>query len=209
MAGLSGSLERRPEFNGGLLPVVVQSVDDDAVLMLGWANEQALAATLESGEAHFWSRSRGELWRKGATSGNVMHVAEVALDCDADALLYRVRPAGPACHTGSPTCFARDTGPGRLSLGRLERIVADRATADIADSYTARLLSGGSQPAAAKVTEEATELSAAALHETDERVAEEAADVLYHLLVLLRSRDVPLADVEARLAARHAARAAR
>ncbi len=207
MAGLSLSSDRRPVFDRGLLPVVVQSADDGAVLMLAWANEPALRATLDSGEAHFWSRSRNALWRKGETSGNVMRVEMVAVDCDGDALLYRVRPSGPACHTGDRSCFQDGASSGgRLALAELERIVGSRAAASPDESYTARLLADAPRRPAAKVVEEAGEVAVAALAEDRERVADEAADLVYHLLVLLRSRDVSLADVESRLAERHAER---
>ncbi len=204
MAGLSVVGGRSPDFAAGLLPVVVQSTNDGAVLMLAWANAEALAATLSSGDAHFWSRSRDELWRKGATSGNVLRVVSVALDCDTDALLYSVQESGPACHTGQRSCFDSADARPALGLEALERIIASRAGASMAESYTARLLADAPRTPAAKVVEEAGEVAVAALAEEPDRVAEEAADLLYHLLVLLRSRDVPLAAVQERLAARHA-----
>ncbi|HET6380031.1 MAG TPA: bifunctional phosphoribosyl-AMP cyclohydrolase/phosphoribosyl-ATP diphosphatase HisIE [candidate division Zixibacteria bacterium] len=194
-----------PRFDGGLLPVIVQDAADGTVLMLAWANREALDATLRTGQAHFWSRSRSSLWRKGATSGNVQRVVSVQADCDADVLLYRVQPRGPACHTGSRSCFGEPaTAP--FSLQVLERVIADRASADPERSYTARLLRDGSTAAAAKVTEEAGEVADAALGGGEDRVVEEAADLLYHLLVLLRSRQVPLGRVVEALAERHAAR---
>ncbi|CAN5739233.1 bifunctional phosphoribosyl-AMP cyclohydrolase/phosphoribosyl-ATP diphosphatase HisIE [soil metagenome] len=202
MAGLTVAGGREPDFSRGLLPVVVQSADDKAVLMLAWANEQALDATLRSGDAHFWSRSRDSLWRKGETSGNVLRVHSVALDCDGDSLLYRVQAAGPACHTGRRSCFDAADDHASVGLAELERIVASRVNASPAESYTARLLADGPRMPAAKVVEEAGEVAVAALSEGPDRLAEEAADLLYHLLVLLRSGGVPLADVEARLAAR-------
>jgi phosphoribosyl-AMP cyclohydrolase / phosphoribosyl-ATP pyrophosphohydrolase len=201
VARLTGPSEE-PDFSAGLIPVVVQDAADGTVLMLAWANREALDATLDSGAAHFWSRSRDKLWRKGETSGNVLRVESVATDCDADALLYRVTPAGPACHTGSRSCFGDSASAERLSLPALERIIADRAGASPEESYTARLLAGGPPEPAAKVTEEAGELAVAALAESDERVADEAADLLYHVLVLLHSRGLFLADVERRLAGR-------
>ena len=196
---------RRPEFAAGLLPVVVQDAATDEVLMLAWANAEALAATERSGEAHFWSRSRGELWRKGASSGNVMRVVDLATDCDLDAILYRVHPAGPACHTGARTCFTDvDAGADApFTLARLERVIASRRDADPAGSYTARLLAGGPRRPAEKVTEEAGEVSGAALAGTDDELRGEAADLLYHLLVVLASRGIGLHEVEAVLAERH------
>lgn len=198
MAWLS---DRRPQFGESeLLPVVVQDADSGEVLMLAWANDQALAATERSGEAHFWSRSRDELWRKGATSGNAMHVAELATDCDGDALLYRVHPAGPACHTGARSCF---DGAPAFRLADLERTIQSRRTADPSESYTARLLANGPRRPAEKIVEEAGELAVAALAGTDEEVRHEAADLAYHLLVTLAARGITLREVEDTLAERH------
>jgi phosphoribosyl-AMP cyclohydrolase / phosphoribosyl-ATP pyrophosphohydrolase len=199
MAWLS---ERRPDWSrGDLLPVVVTDATRGDLLMLGWANREAVAATERTGEAHFWSRSRDQLWRKGATSGNTMRVAAMTVDCDADAIAYRVEPAGPACHTGARSCF---DGGDRFDLRALERVIDGRRDADPAQSYTARLLGGGSRRAAEKVTEEAGELSSAALAGTDDEVVAEAADLLYHALVLLASRRIGLAAVEDELSRRHA-----
>lgn len=195
--------DRRPDWTrGDLLPVVVTDADGGALLMLGWANHAALAETERTGEAHFWSRSRDELWRKGATSGHVMEVVSIAVDCDADAVAYRVRLAGPACHTGTRSCFE---GEPRFDLAALGALVRERRDADPASSYTARLLAGGARRPAEKVTEEAGELSTAALVGTDEEVVAEAADLLYHALVLLEARRLGLPAVEAELARRHAA----
>ena len=194
--------ERRPDWSrGDLLPVVVTDDATGDLLMLAWANREAVGATERSGEAHFWSRSRDELWRKGATSGNTMQVVTMAVDCDADAIAYRVDPAGPACHTGARSCFDVEE---RFDVRALERVIADRRGADPTQSYTARLLSGGSRRAAEKVTEEAGELSAAALAGTDDEVVDEAADLLYHALVLLASRRIEVTAVEKELARRHA-----
>jgi len=198
MAWLS---ERRPDWSrADLLPVVVTDASSRNLLMLAWANREALEATERTGEAHFWSRSRGELWRKGATSGHVMRVVEMVVDCDADAIAYRVEPAGPACHTGARSCFE---GPERFNLSALTRVIGGRRTADPETSYTARLLDGGPRRPAEKVTEEAGELSAAALAGTDEEVIAEAADLFYHALVLLEARGQSLSVVEAELARRH------
>jgi phosphoribosyl-ATP pyrophosphohydrolase/phosphoribosyl-AMP cyclohydrolase len=195
--------ERRPDWShGSLLPVVVTDAASGELLMLAWANREAVAASERTGEAHFWSRSRNELWRKGATSGNTMRVTGMTVDCDADAIAYRVEPAGPACHTGERSCF---DGPDRLDLRGLERVVAERRDADPTMSYTARLLATGSRRAAEKVTEEAGELSSAALAGSDDEVVAEAADLLYHALVLLASRGIGLAAVEDELGRRHAA----
>jgi phosphoribosyl-AMP cyclohydrolase / phosphoribosyl-ATP pyrophosphohydrolase len=183
----------------GLVPCVIQDWSTGEVLTLAYMNAEALERTRATGELHLWSRSRGELWRKGATSGNTQAVRALRYDCDADALLALVEPAGPACHTGERTCFYRgDMEPPapHEALPGLERTIADRAAAgDTASSYTAALLAEPPR-AQEKVTEEAEELVRAAREESDERVAEEAADVLYHLAVLLRSRGLGLADAE-------------
>ena len=183
--------------------MVVTDASRGDLLMLAWANREAVEATEQTGDAHFWSRSRNELWRKGATSGNVMRVVEMAVDCDADAIAYRVEPSGPACHTGSRSCF--EGQPARFDLAALGRVIRERRDADPATSYTARLLAGGPRRPAEKVTEEAGELSAAALAGTDDEVIGEAADLLYHALVLLESRGVTLGTVEAELDRRHSA----
>ena len=199
MAWLS---DRRPDWSRGeLLPVVVTDAAAGDLLMLAWANREAVDATEATGEAHFWSRSRGELWRKGATSGHTMAVDAIGVDCDADAIVYRVRPSGPACHTGSRSCF--EDGP-RFDLAALARVIAERRGADAEASYTARLLAGGPRRPAEKVTEEAGELSAAALAGSDAEVIGEAADLLYHALVLLEARGLSLREVEGELARRHA-----
>jgi phosphoribosyl-ATP pyrophosphohydrolase/phosphoribosyl-AMP cyclohydrolase len=182
----------------GLVPVVVQDWHTGEVLTLAYANAEAVAATRRTGELHLWSRSRGELWHKGATSGNVQRVRALRLDCDGDALLALVEPAGPACHTGERTCFhSGDLEPPapHEALPALERTLADRAAQRPAGSYTAELLADPPR-IGAKVREEAEEVARAAREEADERVDEEAADVLYHLAVLLRSRGRALADAE-------------
>lgn len=194
--------DRRPQMSERLLPVIVQDADDGTVLMLAWANEEALAATERSGEAHFWSRSREQLWRKGETSGNVMRMVDLATDCDGDAILYRVRPAGPACHEGTRTCFGEIDAPGVLS--ELATLIGRRRGAGPESSYTARLLAGGPRRPAEKVVEEAGETAGAALAGTDDELAAETADLLYHLLVLLASREVSLERALAVLRTRRA-----
>jgi phosphoribosyl-AMP cyclohydrolase / phosphoribosyl-ATP pyrophosphohydrolase len=179
----------------GLLPCVVQDWRTGEVLTVAYMNEEALSRTRETGETWFWSRSRQELWHKGETSGNVQHVRELRWDCDADTLLALVEPAGPACHTGERSCFFQgETDPApHEALAALERVVADRRANPSEGSYTAQLLAD--PPLIGdKVQEEAEEVARAAREESDERVAEEAADVLYHLTVLLASRDLSLAD---------------
>jgi phosphoribosyl-ATP pyrophosphohydrolase/phosphoribosyl-AMP cyclohydrolase len=181
----------------GLVPCVVQDWRTGEVLTLAYMNREALERTNETGETWFWSRSRGELWHKGATSGNVQAVKALRYDCDADALLALVEPTGPACHTGERTCFHNGdvvaTAP-HEALPALERTVAQRrAAADIASSYTARLLADP-PVAGEKVREEAEEVARAVREESDERVREEAADVLYHLDVLLAARGLSMTD---------------
>ena len=180
----------------GLVPCVMQDAGTGEVLTLAYMNEEALARTRETGEMHFWSRSRGELWRKGATSGNTMRLRALRYDCDEDALVALVDPSGPACHTGERTCFHRgDISPvAGEALPTLERTIAERRTGgDTERSYTAGLLADPSR-IYEKVREEAEEVTRAAAGESDERVAEEAADVLYHLSVLMASRDMSLTE---------------
>jgi phosphoribosyl-AMP cyclohydrolase / phosphoribosyl-ATP pyrophosphohydrolase len=177
---------------GALRAAIVQDAGSRRVLMLAWMDDEALRRTRESGEAWFWSRSREEYWHKGATSGNTMAVEELRDDCDGDALLVRVRPNGPACHTGSLSCFAP----------ALWRTISDRAATRPEGSYTAKLLDEGVGACAQKVGEEAVELVRAALSQSDERVVEESADLVYHLYTLLASRGVDIAAVEDELARR-------
>jgi phosphoribosyl-AMP cyclohydrolase / phosphoribosyl-ATP pyrophosphohydrolase len=182
----------------GLVPVVVQDWRTGEVLTLAYANAEAVERTRATGELHLWSRSRGELWHKGATSGNVQRVRALRLDCDGDALLALVEPAGPACHTGERTCFhSGDLEPPapHEALPGLERTLVARARERPDGSYTAELLDDPPR-IGAKVREEAEEVARAARDETDRRVDEEAADVLYHLAVLLHSRGRTLADAE-------------
>jgi phosphoribosyl-AMP cyclohydrolase / phosphoribosyl-ATP pyrophosphohydrolase len=188
----------------GLVPCVIQDWRSGEVLTVAYMNAEALAATRRTGELHLWSRSRGELWHKGATSGNTQAVKAIRYDCDGDALLALVEPAGPACHTGERTCFHRGEleppAPHEVLPG-LERTIGDRATTPSEGSYTARLLADPPF-VGEKVREEAEEVARAAREEPDDRVAEEAADVLYHLAVLLRARGLALADAEEVLRAR-------
>ena len=182
----------------GLVPCVVQDWNTGEVLTVAYMNADALARTRKTGKMHFFSRSRGELWHKGETSGNTQALRAIRYDCDADTLLALVEPAGPACHTGERTCFYRgelEPAAPHEALGALERVLAQRARDRPAGSYTVELLSDPPR-IGEKVREEAAEVARAAAGESDERVAEEAADVLYHLAVLLRSRGRTLADAE-------------
>jgi phosphoribosyl-ATP pyrophosphohydrolase/phosphoribosyl-AMP cyclohydrolase len=191
----------------GLIPVVVQDAASGDVLMVAYANREALDRTAQTGLAHFWSRSRAALWRKGETSGNQMRVREVRADCDRDALLMVVDPAGPACHTGTRTCFGDDTPTAAGILEELGRVIGSRAAASPDSSYTARLLAKGPDHVLKKIGEEATEVVLAAKSESDERLAEEAADLLYHLMVAMAQRRVPFARaLEVLRARRRAAR---
>jgi phosphoribosyl-AMP cyclohydrolase / phosphoribosyl-ATP pyrophosphohydrolase len=194
----------------GLVPVVTQESRSGDVLMLAYANQDALERTLVTGLAHYFSRSRGALWQKGESSTHVQRVVEVRLDCDGDAVLYRVEQSGPACHTGFHTCFSTvlnaaagqqigerlaEEDPGGHTLTRLAATIAQRAASRPAGSYTAQLLAQGVGKASQKVGEEAVEVVVAANSETEARLASETADLLYHLLVLLHARGVPLDDV--------------
>jgi phosphoribosyl-ATP pyrophosphohydrolase/phosphoribosyl-AMP cyclohydrolase len=182
----------------GLVPVVIQDWRTGEVLTLAYANEEALARTRETGELHLWSRSRDELWHKGATSGNTQKVRALRVDCDGDAVLALVEPNGPACHTGERTCFHNgelEPPAPHEALPALERTLAQRAAERPEGSYTVELLDDPPR-IGAKVREEAEEVARAAREEPDERVDEEAADVLYHLTVLLHARGRALGDAE-------------
>ena len=199
----------------GLLPVVAQDHLTGEIRMVAYANARAVELTLETGRATFWSRSRGELWEKGATSGNGMKVNAVLVDCDEDCLVYLVTPSGPSCHTGNTSCFFRQARlvsgkveasdepvPAPTLLGRLETVLESRRSATAAASYTKSLYEGGPPRIGAKLTEEAGELAQAVAQEPDERVVSEAADVLFHVMVALRSRGIGFDHVLAELARR-------
>ena len=179
----------------GLIPVIVQDRTSGDILMVAYANEEAVAKTAETGIAHFWSRSRGKLWMKGETSGNVLNVVEARTDCDRDVVVLAAEPSGPACHTGLRTCFGDEATTSAGILAEIERVIADRMAAPPEMSYTARLLAKGLDGTLKKIGEEATELVIAAKSESVERVAEESADLIYHLMVVLAQRQVPMAAV--------------
>jgi phosphoribosyl-ATP pyrophosphohydrolase/phosphoribosyl-AMP cyclohydrolase len=209
----------------GLVPSVVQDAADGRVLMVAYVDAEALAATLATGDVHFHSRSRDVLWRKGETSGNVLRLVDISIDCDGDALLFQVNPTGPTCHRNTRSCFdpadavvVAGSAPSTQNFGWLETLWATidaRASADPVSSYTARLLAGGVDAPGRKVTEEATEVLMAAKDDavaapeardaTRDALTGEVADLLYHTLVLLRERDLPPAAVIARLRERHKA----
>jgi phosphoribosyl-ATP pyrophosphohydrolase/phosphoribosyl-AMP cyclohydrolase len=188
----------------GLLPVVAQDRSSGDVLMVAWANAEALRLTAETGEAHFWSRTRQRLWKKGETSGHVLRVRAARADCDRDTLLLIVDPEGPACHTGTRTCFGEGTLTRAGVLAELQRVIAERAAARPEGSYTSRLLAKGLDASLKKIGEEATEVVLAAKGESDERLAEESADLLFHLLVALHQRGLGPGDALDVLARRRA-----
>ena len=191
----------------GLAPVVAQDAASGEVLMLAWANAEALRLTAETGRAHYWSRSRGELWKKGETSGNAQEIVDVRLDCDGDAVLYRVRQSGPACHTGERSCFFRSIDGDALAeapdarhvLTRIEEIIAARDAERPEGSYTTYLFAQGVDKILKKVGEEATETIIAAKNEGTDELRSESADLVYHLMVLLRARGLPLDELWAEL----------
>jgi phosphoribosyl-ATP pyrophosphohydrolase/phosphoribosyl-AMP cyclohydrolase len=208
----------------GLIPAVVQEAETGDVLMVAWMNRDAFAATLETGRAHFWSRSRRTLWQKGETSGHVQHVRRLYIDCDADTLLVQVHQEGVACHTGNPTCFFQRVQTDRRlpataapavadepapcgMLGRLERIVSERKASPPPGSYVGGLLARGEAAICRKIGEEAVEVVTAALGgEGDRRVVEEVADLWFHTIVLLGQRSIPFGEVLEELGRRHAER---
>ena len=205
-----GDLERLDFAKGdGLLPAIVQHAVTGAVLMLGYMNRQALSETLTRRRVVFFSRSKQRLWEKGETSGHRLELAQILTDCDCDTLLVTAWPRGPACHLGTATCFGDEalTAAERLAfLAALEAIIAQRIAERPEGSYTARLLAEGPKRLAQKVGEEGLEVALAAASGSDTEVVAEAADLLYHLLVLLRFRGLPLERVIAELRARHAAK---
>ncbi|MEN9527113.1 MAG: hypothetical protein RLY56_1064 [Pseudomonadota bacterium] len=186
----------------GLITTVVQHAHTGDVLMVAWMNRDALKLTLERQRLVFWSRSRQQLWEKGETSGHTLNLISITADCDQDTLLAKALPAGPVCHTGSPTCFG-DMDAGVGFLARLQRIISERAAESPESSYTAKLLAAGIQRVAQKVGEEGVELALAATTDEKSKIIDEAADLLYHTLVLLRAKGLTLEDVTARLAERH------
>ncbi len=188
------------EKQGGLLPAVVQDVHNGRVLMLGYMNREALEATIETGHVTFWSRSKERLWTKGETSGNGLTLVAIDTDCDKDSLLVTANPAGPTCHTGAASCFPN--APSNF-LADLDAFIRDRDLDRPPGSYTANLFDAGTKGIAQKVGEEAVETALAAVTDNDEALLGEAADLMYHLVVLLRSRGLPMSDAIAVLKDRH------
>ncbi|HEX7338901.1 MAG TPA: bifunctional phosphoribosyl-AMP cyclohydrolase/phosphoribosyl-ATP diphosphatase HisIE [Rhodanobacteraceae bacterium] len=187
----------------GLVPAIVQHAVDGRVLMLGYMNREALQATQDSGHVTFFSRSKQRLWMKGESSGHVLDLVSVHVDCDADTLLVLALPQGPTCHTGAATCFGDDIGPALAFLGRLDALVAQRHAERPAGSYTTQLFESGTRRIAQKVGEEGVETALAAVAQGDDDFIGEGADLVYHLLVLLRARGLGLADVVDKLQSRH------
>ncbi|MEI7470145.1 MAG: bifunctional phosphoribosyl-AMP cyclohydrolase/phosphoribosyl-ATP diphosphatase HisIE, partial [Chloroflexota bacterium] len=205
----------------GLIPAIIQDAISGRVLMMGWMNAESFQKTHASGEVWFFSRSRNALWHKGASSGNVLRVREIRTDCDSDALLIRAVPAGPTCHTGQESCFHQEyvaedglndfvdrsgqvaSSPRAGFLDALETVVALRRDASLETSYTARLFAKGRFKIAQKVGEEGLETAMAGVAQDDERLIDEASDMLFHLLVLLNERKIPLRQVLQRLDDRH------
>jgi len=191
------------EKGSGLVPAIVQDAKTEQVLMLGYMNEASFTKTQDIGLVTFYSRSRQELWTKGETSGNTLRLKSITVDCDNDTLLVRAIPTGPTCHEGTVSCFG-DKGPEGLGfLSYLEDLIEDRKTADADSSYTASLLQGPLRRAAQKVGEEGVETALAAVAETEDKLTSEAADLVYHLLVLLAAKDVKFESVITELKSRH------
>jgi phosphoribosyl-AMP cyclohydrolase / phosphoribosyl-ATP pyrophosphohydrolase len=192
--------------SGGLVPAVVQDADSGAVLMLAYMNREALDETLKRRRAVFYSRSKQRLWEKGETTGHTLEVVDVAVDCDNDTLLVTARPRGPACHNGTLTCFGnapRAAATGIAFLAKLEGVIAQRAAEKPETSYTARLLEKGIAKVAQKVGEEGVEVALAGVADDDDKVLGESADLVFHLLVLLRARGLTLKQVVDTLESRH------
>ena len=179
----------------GLLPAIIQNWRSGAILMLGYMNREALSQTLQSGKVTFWSRTKQRLWCKGETSGNYLEFKSAHPDCDADAILILAEPRGPTCHLGTATCFGDEAVPELSVLSDLEDLIAQRDRDRPADSYTTRLFESGIRRIAQKVGEEGVETALAGVAQDDASIASEAADLVYHLLILLRARGVGLGDV--------------
>lgn len=191
----------------GMIPAIVQSADTGRILMLAYMNETSLAKTLESGRVTFFSRSRQELWTKGETSGNTLEFVSLKADCDGDALLIQARPQGPVCHTGTQTCFGDDGGPPLEFLNQLSKVIDQRFTsADENSSYVAKLIAAGTDRMAQKVGEEAVETVIASKNGDLAAFENEAADLLFHLMVLLKAKGTSLENLTKVLATRHSAK---
>lgn len=195
----------QPDFKkgDGLIPAVVQDADTGEVLMLAYMSDESLEQTRSSGRVTFFSRSRNTLWTKGETSGNFLEFVSAHLDCDRDTILILARPLGATCHRGTQTCFGDQWRPEMSFLGRLDKVIATRLVERPNESYTTTLLDSGIKRIAQKVGEEGVETALAAVAEDDDGLLDEASDLFYHLMVLLRARNLSLEDLSQRLASRH------
>ena len=201
--GLTHDLDTLTFDDSGLIPAIVQDIETSRVLMLGYMNREAIARTLQSGRVTFYSRSRQAMWEKGETSGNTLQFLEMRSDCDGDALLVKAAPMGPTCHTGADTCWDEVNEDPAAFLRLLEQVIATREASGDDASYTVRLLQAGAMKVAQKVGEEGVETALEGAAGTEEKLAEETADLLYHVLVLLRARGISLKDVTDVLRERH------
>ncbi len=193
----------QPDFSKGLIPAIIQDAQTRKVLMLGYMNEEAYMKTLAEKRVTFFSRSKNRLWTKGETSENYLNVVDVAIDCDQDTILIQANPAGPTCHTGADTCFNESNSDNAAWLDHLKHIIRSRKNASADTSYTASLFQKGSHKIAQKVGEEAVELVIEALMKNDDLFKGEAADLIFHLLVLLEDRGIGLEEIVKTLQARH------
>lgn len=191
------------EKSSGLIPAIIQDTDTNKVLMLGYMNQEAFNKTQQEGKVTFYSRSRQTLWTKGETSGNFLLVRKILIDCDNDTILVKASPTGPVCHTGQDTCFNEANQLDLSFLLELEQLIAERKKNPVEGSYTVKLFNGGIKKIAQKVGEEATEVVIDAVDGNNERLKEETADLLYHLLVLLAEREIGLSEVVDILSKRH------
>lgn len=187
----------------GLMPAIIQDATSGEVLMLGYMNKETLSVTVDSGKVTFYSRTKQRLWTKGESSENYLLVNEITKDCDNDTLLITAKPCGPTCHLGTESCFVTETQPALSFIAKLDKLLAERKTADPEESYTASLFARGTKRCAQKVGEEGVEVALAAVAKDREELVNESADLLYHLLVLLQKEEVPLTEITQCLESRH------
>ena len=199
-------MSKQPDFSKGLVPAIIQDASTRTVLMLGYMNEEAYAKTVSDQRVTFFSRSKNRLWTKGEESGNFLDVVSLSIDCDADTILIQAKPFGPTCHTGSDTCFDESNADNAAWLDQLKHVIRSRKTAPSSSSYTASLFQLGTHKVAQKVGEEAVELVIEALMQNDDLFKGEAADLIFHLLVLLEDRGIDLSEIIAVLQSRHTAK---
>jgi phosphoribosyl-ATP pyrophosphohydrolase/phosphoribosyl-AMP cyclohydrolase len=199
-------MSKQPDFSKGLVPAIIQDASTRTVLMLGYMNEEAFAKTVSEQRVTFFSRSKNRLWTKGEESGNFLDVISLSIDCDADTILIQAKPAGPTCHTGADTCFNVSNTDNAAWLDQLKHVIRSRKNASADSSYTASLFQLGTHKVAQKVGEEAVELVIEALMNNDDLFKGEAADLIFHLLVLLEDRGIDLNEIIAVLQSRHASK---